>query len=471
MVFGDENEEYLQEDVPDLEQKIPEDFDFCYEEEILGRIISNNDVLDEISGQLRPEHFFVIRHSKLYQALLTIRDSGQPLTIPAIEFFLSGEKLVEDVGTYIRKLKNYSNGLDPRHIAKTIKDYCTIRETKKILTEAQISVANEGFFFKITDHVKRLEQKLSKLLHTSEENAKPIKSIVKSTLKYIEQAMKNDSPITGIPTGFNDVDFILDGLNKTDLIIIAARPSMGKTALAVNMMLNIAKKNIPTLFMSLEMTGVQLIMRMLSMETSFSAVRIKRGNLTEEEFSKVSATADFISSLPIVIDDCQALSIYSLAARIRQIKKHNNIECVFVDYLQLISARHSVKVYEIAEITKALKCLAKELNIPIVLLCQLSRTLEARDDKKPKLADLRDSGSIEQDADVVIFLYREAYYLERLKPEEGTTKYLEWQERMLKIYKKANLIIAKHRNGAIGEKNLTFNPRTTTFSNYINQEE
>ena len=294
------------------------------------------------------------------------------------------------------------------------------------------------------------------------------------TIEMATNAMKNDQGIVGVPTGLNDLDERLGGLHKSDLVIIAGRPSMGKTALATNIAYHAASKisdnnkKSSVAFFSLEMSSEQLSTRILSEQSRIKSNDIRRGKVSEEEFNRLIETSRNIHELPLYIDETPAITIAALSNRARRIKRLFGLDLIVVDYIQLMttgSKRFEGRVQEISEITQGLKALAKELGVPVLALSQLSRAVEQRDDKKPQLADLRESGSIEQDADVVMFVFREEYYLERKEPKLGTIEHGEWQSKMNEILGSADIIIGKQRHGPTGNVKVEFEGIYTKFKN------
>ena len=300
---------------------------------------------------------------------------------------------------------------------------------------------------------------------------------LKMTIEMASSAYKNEEGIVGVPTGLRDLDDRLGGLHKSDLIIIAGRPSMGKTALATNIAFNASKKiqddgkKSSVAFFSLEMSSEQLSTRILAEQSRIKSNDIRRGRISEEQFDKFIEASKNISELPLYIDETPAISIAAVSNRARRIKRIYGLDMVVVDYIQLMTASNSRKdgrVQEISEITQGLKALAKELSVPVLALSQLSRAVEQRDNNKPQLADLRESGSIEQDADVVMFVYREAYYLERKEPRPGTVEYAEWQAKMSEVSNMAEIIVGKQRHGPTGNVFLEFEAMFTKFKDIQN---
>jgi len=296
------------------------------------------------------------------------------------------------------------------------------------------------------------------------------------TIEMASNAYKNEEGIVGVPTGLTDLDDRLGGLHKSDLVIIAGRPSMGKTALATNIAFNAAKKiqesakKSSIAFFSLEMSSEQLSTRILAEQSKIKSNDIRRGRISDEQFDKFIETSKNISELPLYIDETPAISIAALSNRARRIKRLHGLDMIVVDYIQLMRATNNRdgRVQEISEITQGLKAIAKELSIPVLALSQLSRAVEARDDKKPQLSDLRESGSIEQDADVVMFVFREAYYLEKKEPQPATVQHAEWQAKMNEISNLAEIIIGKQRHGPTGNVYLEFEAMFTKFKDRQN---
>lgn len=299
-------------------------------------------------------------------------------------------------------------------------------------------------------------------------------TLIGDVRKKIESARHNKDALQGITVGLKDLDLLLNGLQNSDLIILAARPSMGKTALALNMALSACKslkeKGQSVGFFSLEMSAEHIASRLISIESEISSYKALSGKISSGDLQQVLRASENICDLPLVIDDSSALSISGLRTRIRRMHQLHNVGVIFIDYLQLIKGTTKRsgdnRVQEVSEVTQGLKAIAKELNVPLVALSQLSRLVEQRDDKKPQLSDLRDSGSIEQDADVVMFLYREEYYELRKQPTEGTPKHAEWQMKMDSISNLADVFVSKQRNGPIGNVRLFFEPEKGKFRDY-----
>jgi len=299
-------------------------------------------------------------------------------------------------------------------------------------------------------------------------------------VELAEKAQARGGRISGIVTGFSDIDSLLGGLQPSDLIILAGRPGMGKTSLATNMAFHTARayvqdveagaevpRGAPVLFFSLEMAAQQLSARILSEQTEIEMWKIRNGRFSESEWEKFVLTMQDLSALPLYIDDTGGISIAQIAARARRLKREKKIGCVMIDHIQLVAGtgRSENRVQELTEISKSLKVLAKELDVPVIALSQLSRAVDARDDKRPVLSDLRESGSIEQDADVVMFVFREEYYLKSREPDAGTAEHGKWLEKMERCHRRAEVLVEKHRHGATNKIELFFDDRFTRFSN------
>lgn len=462
-------------------------FDKQIEQMILGALLHNNNNCDIVADILQSCYFYEELHQRIYIKIMEMRDSGVSADPISLKHFISKDvafkESVERGSQYLMSLVHESLVLfNIKDMCLTIKYYYLMRCTRKLCNDTVDAIEGEENISKIEAHIEDIEKKLFDLGAGKSDNIRKINTLASETLKEIKKMSnkKNKEDCTGISTGFEDLDTLLDGLHNSDLIILAARPSMGKTALAINMAVNIAtklkkenekadveQKNIA--FLSLEMSAEQLLLRITGMKSGVNIHAIRRGMITEEQLSKIDKVVkDEISTMPLIIDDSSTINMTALRARLRRLKRKENISCVFIDYLQLLNNdKSSDRNREISEITQTLKALAKELDIPIIVLSQLSRAVELREDKLPQLSDLRESGSIEQDADVVIFLYREAYYEERKKPkEEDIAKFTAWQQKMEQIINQADLIIAKHRNGPIGFRKLFFDRNTTVFHNY-----
>ena len=451
------------------------------EQALLAALFTSNSVYDRISDFLKPEHFYDDVNGKIFEAIAKLLENNQladPLTLK--NYFLQKDEIAAIGGErYLIELAKNSPILsNTTEYGKLIYDLYQRREILKISDE----ITNEANSFDLESNasqiIEKAEVKLYNLSSTGEANQdfKKFSMSLVEAINSAESAYKREGQLSGIPTGFTDLDQLLGGFHKTDLLILAGRPSMGKTALATNIAFKMVKaksmddenkKNIIGFF-SLEMSSEQLATRILAEDSSISSEKIRSGQLNSNDFQKIVKSSQVLGDLSLYIDDSPNLSISALRTRARRLKRKYGLDAIVIDYLQLIRpslSRPDNRVLEIAEMTRNLKSLAKELSIPVLCLSQLSRQVEQRDDKRPQLSDLRESGAIEQDADVVMFIYREEYYTERKEPSPGTEDYQKWQEKMARIHNVSEVLVAKQRHGPIGKVNLHFEGSTTKFSN------
>lgn len=458
------------------------------EQSLLGAILLNNECLEQVSGFLKGYHFAVLIHGKIYDAARSLIERGllaDPITLRAY-FEKSDDLSVVGGSAYLIKLADsvvsLSIVLDYGHL---IYDLYLRRQLMKIAGEMTRQAVNFNMDFNAEMQIDSAEAQLFELSVASN-NDKGFVSFdnaLGTAIQVAAAAKASDSGISGITTGLKDIDSQLGGLHNSDLIILAGRPSMGKTALATNIAYNaaLAKRNgskvgANVAFFSLEMSTEQLATRLLAQEAAIPSHKIRQGTIKGEEFQHLVDVSRNLLKIPLYIDDTPALSVSNLRARARRLKKQHGLDLIVIDYLQLLlppdnMRRNDNRVVEISEITRALKALAKELNIPVIALSQLSRAVEQRDDKRPQLADLRESGSIEQDADVVMFVYREEYYESRREPDPDSDKHALWQQRMGKVYNVAEVILAKQRHGPIGTTKLFFDGQLTKFGDLVQNGE
>ena len=457
------------------ENKLPSNIEA--EQALIGSILVNNDIIDEISNIVNHKNFYDPLHSKIYNLIENLHNKGMianPITLK--NSFENDAALSEIGGTeYLVKLTRFSSSV------KQSIDYAKIvheKFVKRELVQISETLSDEAVDETIDKTGENIIQDTEKSLFDLAERGTFHQSFLKfnqaldQTIEMATNAMKSDHGIVGVPTGLNDLDERLGGLHRSDLVIIAGRPSMGKTALATNIGYYAAKKifddnkKSSIAFFSLEMSSEQLSTRILSEQSRIKSNDIRRGKVTEEEFNRLIETSRNIHDLPLYIDETPAITISTLSNRARRIKRLFGLDLIIVDYIQLMttsSKRYDGRVQEISEITQGLKALAKELSVPVLALSQLSRAVEQRDDKKPQLSDLRESGSIEQDADVVMFVFREEYYLERKEPKLGTLEHGEWQAKMNEIIGSADIIIGKQRHGPTGNIQVEFEGIYTKF--------
>ncbi|WP_075521019.1 replicative DNA helicase [Candidatus Pelagibacter communis] len=449
------------------------------EQSVIGSILLSNEIFDEINMIIVSKNFYDPMHQKIFGAIEKLIYSGMLANPITLKNHFENEKDELNVPEYLVKVTKFStSSRQAIEYSKLIYDLFVKRELIKI-SENVIDTAKLN---DLDNDGQKIIENFEKSLFDLAEKGSFSNSLIKfdeamrQTIEMASSAYKNDEGIVGVPTGLTDLDDRLGGLHKSDLIIIAGRPSMGKTALATNIAFNAAKKlqddgkKSSIAFFSLEMSSEQLSTRILAEQSRIKSNDIRRGRISEEQFDKFIETSKDISELPLYIDETPAISIAALSNRARRIKRLYGLDMVVIDYIQLMRASNfkDGRVQEISEITQGLKALAKELSVPVVALSQLSRAVEARDDKKPQLADLRESGSIEQDADVVMFVYREAYYLERKEPRPATVEHAEWQAKMNEVSSLAEIIIGKQRHGPTGNIMLEFEAMFTKFKDIQN---
>ena len=452
------------------------------EQTILGSILENNELFDEITDDIDEGYFYDTVHQKIYKIISNLISKGllaNPVTIK--NFFNDNEELTEIGGVeYLLKLTKVSTTKNQiKHYSKLLSDLYIRRQLIKISEETLEDSKNKELEITGTNILENTERKLFEIAERGEfqRSFVTFKDALKETIDMATAAYKNDQGIVGVPSGLTDLDDRLGGLHKQDLIIIAGRPSMGKTALATNIAFNAAEniqkkdKKTSVAFFSLEMSSEQLSTRILSEQSRIKSNDIRRGKINQEDFEKFIEASKNLENLPLHIDDTPAITISALSNRARRLKRKQGLDLIVIDYIQLMkssSYRNEGRVLEIAEITQGLKALAKELDVPVLALSQLSRQVEQREDKKPQLADLRESGSIEQDADVVMFVFREQYYLEKQEPKLGTAEHVEWQEKMSQVHNQAEIIIGKQRHGPTGLIKLEFESAFTKFKDASN---
>ena len=459
-------------------EKLPNNIEA--EQSIIGSILFNNEIFDEINMLINSKNFFDPMHQKIFLAIEKLIYSGMLASPITLKNQFENEKDDLNIPDYLIKITKFStSSRQAIEYSKLIYDLYVKRELIK-LSENIIDVAKlNDLEHKGQTIIENFEKSLFDLAEKGSISSSIIKfdQALKMTMESATNAYKNEEGIVGVPTGLTDIDDRLGGFHKSDLIIIAGRPSMGKTALATNIAFNAAKKiqqnnkNSTIAFFSLEMSSEQLSTRILAEQSRIKSNDIRRGKISEEEFDKFIETSKNISDLPLYIDETPAISIAALSNRARRIKRLYGLDMVLVDYIQLMQSTRfrEGRVQEISEITQGLKALAKELSVPVVALSQLSRAVESRDIKKPQLSDLRESGSIEQDADVVMFVYREAYYLEKLEPRPATVEHAEWQSKMSEVSNLAEIIIGKQRHGPTGNIMLEFEAMFTKFKDIQNK--
>ena len=445
------------------------------EQAVIGSILVSNDIFDEISTIISSINFYDPMHQKIFEAIESLIYKGMLANPITLKNYFEDEKDDLNVPEYLVKITKFSTSVRQAvEYSKIIYDMFVRRELIKISEQPIDSAKLNELDTNGQTIIENSERLLFDLAEKGSFNSSLIKfdEAMKQTIEMASAAYKNEEGIVGVPTGLRDLDDKLGGLHQSDLIIIAGRPSMGKTSLATNIAFNAAQKlqdsgkKSSIAFFSLEMSSEQLSTRIISEQARISSNDIRRGRISDEQFDKFLETSKNIAELPLYIDETPAISIAAMSNRARRIKRLFGLDMIVVDYIQLMRGttfNKDGRVQEISQITQGLKAIAKELAVPVVALSQLSRQVEQRDDHKPQLADLRESGSIEQDADVVMFVYREGYYLQRKEPREATVEHAEWQAKMNEVAHLAQIIIGKQRHGPIGNVTLEFEERFTKF--------
>ncbi len=449
------------------------------EQSVIGSILLTNEVFDEISLIISNKNFYDPMHQKIFGAIESLIYKGMLANPITLKNHFENEKDELNIPEYLVKITKFStSSRQSIEYAKLIYDLYVKRELIKIsdniIDTAKLNdLNNDG-----QKIIENFEKSLFDLAEKGSFNSSIVKfdDAMRQTIEMASNAYKNEEGIVGVPSGLKDLDDRLGGMHKSDLIIIAGRPSMGKTALATNIAFHSAKniseegRKSCIAFFSLEMSSEQLSTRILAEQSRIKSNDIRRGKISEEQFDKFIETSKNIAEIPLFIDETPAISIAALSNRARRIKRIHGLDMIVIDYIQLMKGTNfkDGRVQEISEITQGLKALAKELSVPVLALSQLSRAVEQRDDKKPLLSDLRESGSIEQDADVVMFVFRESYYLKNKEPRPATVEHAEWQAKMNEISHLAELLILKQRHGPTGTIMLEFEEMFTKFKDIQN---
>ena len=469
----------------DLEAHRQLPYDVDVEQALLGAILIDNYSLDRASQILRSEHFYDPLHQRLYSAVERMWSNGHLVTPLTLKSAMEQDPGLAEVGgkTYLDNLARAAP------VIPNVKDYARILADlamRRALIGVGEKIVNTAYEAPIdispAAQIEDAEKSLYEVAERSRFGEGPLSfgDALTRAVQQTEKALRGG--ISGVPTGFTQLDGVLGGLHPSDLIVVAGRPGMGKTSLATNMAFYAARlwakdkgdgaepaRGAPVLLFSLEMSADQLAARILSEQTEIEMRKIRSGrSMADAEFTRLVHMAQKLRDLPLFIDDTGGISIAQIAARARRLKREKHIGMIVVDYLQLVepaSRRFENRVQEVSEVTKGLKALAKELSVPVIALSQLSRSVDSRDDKRPVLSDLRESGSIEQDADVVMFVYRAEYYLATHEPDPGTPEHSKWMEKMEHAHGKADIIVEKHRHGATNSIVLNFDSRFTRFSN------
>jgi replicative DNA helicase len=461
------------------------------EQALLGAILVNNDAYYRVSDFLEPVHFFEDLHKRIYEIATTLIKAGKVATPITLKTFLGDQDLGGvTVSQYLARLAaEATTVLNAEDYGRTIYDLAIRRSLIGIGEDLVNTAYDAPVETSPRDQIEETERRLYELAETGKYDGgfQRFSEALTTAIDMAANAFKRDGKLSGIATGLTDLDRMMGGLQPSDMVIIAGRPGMGKTALATNIAFNIAKayefEKLPdgshktvnggvVGFFSLEMSAEQLATRIIAEQSGVPSYKIRRGDIREDDFYKITDVARDMQAMPLYIDQTGGLSIAHLAARARRLKRQRGLDLLVVDYLQLLSGaakKGDNRVQEMTEITTGMKALAKELNVPILALSQLSRQVEQRDDKRPQLSDLRESGSIEQDADVVMFVFREEYYLKNKEPKPGTEEHFKWQDEMNKAHGRAEVIIGKQRHGPTGTVQLAFQAEVTRFGNLADE--
>ncbi len=462
------------------------------EQALLGAILVNNEAFDRVSDFLQPAHFSEEIHRRIFEVASALIRAGKIATPITLKTFLGDHDLGGiTVPQYLARLAAEATTIiNAADYGRSIYDLA-IRRALITVGEEVVNVAYDA----PVDHSPRAQiEEAERQLYTLAESGRAeggfqrFSDALTVAIDMAAKAYERDGKLSGIATGLTDLDRTLGGLQSSDLVILAGRPAMGKTSLATNIAFNIAKAYQFQVkpdgthettnggvvgFFSLEMSAEQLATRIIAEQSGVASYKIRRGDITDDDFHMITDAARQMQTVPFYIDQTGGISIAQLTARARRLKRQRGLDLLVVDYLQLLSGSKSAganRVQELTEITTGLKALAKELAVPIIALSQLSRQVESRDDKRPQLSDLRESGSIEQDADVVMFVYREEYYLKNKQPREGTEEFIAWQTDMERAHGKAEVIIGKQRHGPTGTVELQFDAEVTRFSNLVSSD-
>src|SRR3954451_160187 len=455
---------------------------------LLGALMIDNRLVEDVQLKLRPDHFFEPLHGRIYEAILRMTDGNRVANPVTLKPLFDADEAMREVGgpAYLAQLTGSGAAvIGARDFAQQIYDLALLRALIGVgrdLVEGALDTSEE---VAPLAQIERAETELYKVAEEggAEGKAKSFGEATKEALEMAERALNSGGHLSGLTTGLDSLNSKIGGLHPSDLIIVAGRPGMGKSALGTNIAFAAAKRflqdiedgiepeksaGVAAALFSLEMSADQLATRILAEQSGISSENLRMGKISQQEFRSLARAAAELQSLPLYIDDTPGLTIAALRARARRLKRQKGIGMVIVDYLQLLQgtgrSSNENRVNEISEISRGLKTLAKELDLPVIGLAQLSRAVEQREDKRPQLSDLRESGSIEQDADIVLFIYREDYYLAAKQPADDHPDFAAWQEEMARAYGRAEVIVAKQRHGATGKIRLKFDSRITKFS-------
>jgi replicative DNA helicase len=462
------------------------------EQSLIGSILFDNKVMEDLPTNFVSRHFFDPLHSSIFEACISLTDNGRLADPVTLKGYLKDDVSLRDIDIkqYLSDLREGTVSLSKaKFYADEIRNCYVRRSLIRIGDDLIDRSINPSIEISPDQEISNTEEQLYNLAEKDQVNSGPIdfKTILGKATNQINEAYQRKGSLSGVDTGFSGLNRQLGGLNKSDLLVLAGRPAMGKTALATNIGFNAAKtskieNNQSILIFSLEMSAEQLAQRILAEQSTIDSHKLRNGDISEKEFSDLVSTQNEIMNLPFFIDDTPAISVGQIASRARRLKRTNGLALIIIDYIQLIQGTKASeaqgRVQEVSSITRGLKSLAKELDVPILALSQLSRAVEQREDKRPILADLRESGSIEQDADVVMFVYREEYYLDKSEPtqrdnenqESFNERFLRWQDRRNLAEGKAEIIISKQRHGPTGIIQVQFEAKYTRFMDLVQDD-
>jgi replicative DNA helicase len=461
---------------------------------LLGALMIDNRLVEDVQLKLRPDHFYEPLHGRIYESILRMTDANRVANPVTLRPLFESDESIKEVGgpAYLAQLTGSGAAvIGARDFAQQIYDLALLRALVGVgrgLVEGALDTSED---VAPLAQIERAETELYKVAEEggAEGRAKSFSDATKEALEMAERALNSGGHLSGFTTGLESLNSKIGGLHKSDLVIVAGRPGMGKSSLATNIAFSAAQRLLrdqedgiepgksagtPVALFSLEMSADQLATRILAEQSGISSENLRMGRISQQEFRQLARAAAELQSLPLYIDDTPGLTIAALRTRARRLKRQKGIGMVIIDYLQLLqgSGKGSAgdnRVQEISEISRGLKQLAKELDVPVVALSQLSRAVEQREDKRPQLSDLRESGSIEQDADIVLFIYREDYYLAAKQPGDDHPDFAAWQEEMARAYGRAEVIVAKQRHGSTGKVRLKFDSRITKFSDMVDE--
>jgi len=480
----------LSENQTNTVNKMPQNIEA--EQSLIGSILFDNKVMEDLPTNFASRHFFDPLHSSIFEACVSLTDNGRLADPVTLKGYLKDDVSLRDIDIeqYLLDLREGTLSLSKAKFYADELRNCYIRRSLIRIGDDLIDRSiNPSIEISPDQEISNTEEQLYNLAEKDQVNSGPIdfKTVLGKATNQINEAYQRKGSLSGVDTGFSGLNRQLGGLNKSDLLVLAGRPAMGKTALATNIGFNAAKtskeeNNQSVLIFSLEMSAEQLAQRILAEQSTIDSHKLRNGDISEKEFSDLVSTQNEIMNLPFFIDDTPAISVGQIASRARRLKRTNGLALIIIDYIQLIQGTKASeaqgRVQEVSSITRGLKSLAKELDVPILALSQLSRAVEQREDKRPILADLRESGSIEQDADVVMFVYREEYYLDKSEPtqrdnenqENFNERFLRWQDRRNLAEGKAEIIISKQRHGPTGIIQVQFEAKYTRFMDLVQDD-